>query len=129
MRRLTVVLLVLLVLASAIAEASADTLQAWRKRFDGAGLCVGINPLNPNTVIAEEVGGALSVSYDRGASWQPWATPGTNFIRQIVVHPADTNVVLVASSGPALLRTTPGPAAWSSQCPGQPPPRRWSCRD
>jgi hypothetical protein len=102
-----------LVLLLAAAESpAADSLQSWRNRFHGAGLCVGINPRNPNTVVAEGAGGQLSISYDRGVSWQVWSTPGLELIRQIVIHPSDTATVFCASFGPALMRSTDFGASW-----------------
>ncbi len=107
-------LLVACALTAHAVSFSAESVQAWRKRFAGAGLTVGLNPLNPNTVVAEGALGVLSISYDRGKTWQIWSTPPTSFIRQIIIHPSDTTIVFCASAGPALLRSTNFGASWSN---------------
>ncbi len=94
---------------------SAD--QAWRKRGVAAGLTVAINPLNPGTLFAEGSAGAIIVSYDRGITWGHWSNPGLIAIRQILIHPADTNIVLCAAGSGGLRRTTDYGATWSTVLP------------
>ncbi len=97
-----------------IETAQSQPLQAWRKRFDGAGLTVGINPLNPNSVYAQNVFGELSVSYDKGITWNVLGSPGMGGIRQIVVHPSDTMTIFCAASNPALMRSSDYGATWTA---------------
>ncbi len=108
-------LLALLIALTLQAGLSAD--QAWRKRGVAAGLTVAHNPLNPGTLFAEGTGGTIIVSYDRGGSWNPWSNPGLIAIRQILVHPADTNIVLCAAGSGGLRRTTDYGATWSTVLP------------
>ncbi|MBI3195130.1 MAG: T9SS type A sorting domain-containing protein [Ignavibacteriae bacterium] len=69
----------------------------WRKQFSGTGLTLGLNPLNPHTIVAEGARGSLYLSYDDGRTWNVRTPPGASDIRQIIIHPNDTNSIFVAS--------------------------------
>lgn len=104
-------LLVLSVLAGGLTSAQ---ISVWRLRSPAAGLTVGINPINPNTMYAEGVLGHIIVSYDRGVTWSDLSvTPITQF-REILVHPRDTATLFIAASGPGLYRTSDNGASWSA---------------
>ncbi len=70
---------------------------------------VSINPKNPNTVFAGSE--RFAVSRDHGETWQTSALPlDAVDVRMIVIHPIDTNTVLIAGSAPGV---------WKSQDAGQ----------
>lgn len=109
-------LLLLALLIGTAAASGADP--AWRKRGTAAGLTVAMNPLNPSVLYAEGAGGALIVSHDRGATWNPWSSPGLIAIRQVYVHPADTAVVLCAAGSGGLRRSSDHGLTWSTVVSG-----------
>ena len=92
-------------------------MSAWRKRLAAAGLTVGINPHNPNTVLAEGSYGKLNISFDKGRTWPIERDAGGLFqIRQIIVHPSDTNTIFMASGDPfyGLVKSTDFGLSWRS---------------
>ncbi len=109
-RWLTLVALAMVVCSSA----SPAQVQSWRKRFASSALTVGINPLNQNTIFAEGSPGLLYVSRDRGKTWNALGSPGLQLVRQIVVHPSDTTVLLCAAASPSLEKSTDGGITWHS---------------
>jgi photosystem II stability/assembly factor-like uncharacterized protein len=92
-------------------EKGAAQDHAWRERLSGSpGLAVGINPVNKNAVYAYS-GTTLRVSYDRGQQWTALGNPETGTLRQILVHPSDTSISLVAGNG--LARSSDHGLTWS----------------
>lgn len=97
---------------------SNGQVSGWKLMIPAAGLTVGFNPLNPDVVYAESSAGSIVVSRDRGATWNAWSTVPISLLREILVHPNDTNTVFVASSGDALYRTTNNGGSWHVSIPG-----------
>jgi len=72
--------------------------------------CVTLDPQNPYTVwvgTGENVGGrhagfgdGIYRSTDGGSSWENMGLKNSEHISKIIVHPDDSNVILVASQGP-----------------------------
>jgi photosystem II stability/assembly factor-like uncharacterized protein len=72
--------------------------------------CVTIDPQNPYTVwvgTGENVGGrhagfgdGIYRSLDGGASWENMGLKNSEHISKIIVHPEDSDVILVAAQGP-----------------------------
>ncbi len=91
----------------------------WCKVFESRGLCVGINPLNRNTLYSESASG-ISVSHDKGKSWGLLKSqPPISNLREILVLP-DTSTILVGGDGNsnALYRTSDGGRTWLNVLPG-----------
>ncbi len=100
-----------------ITQSANALMQAWFGEFAGAGLTVGINPLNPYTVYAEGVYGQLYVSHDDGATWTYLSSPGLTYIRQIIVHPNDTLTIFGADASSGLRKSTDGGLTWNTVIP------------
>ncbi|MBI3765758.1 MAG: hypothetical protein HY277_04555 [Ignavibacteriales bacterium] len=112
------VLFYLLLLSILIPITHAQSqIQAWRKKFISPALTVGINPLNPNTVLAEGANDSLYVSYDRGNTWTSQGRPGLFAIRQIVVHPSDSTTIFAADAGGGLRKSTDYGRSWRTVIP------------
>src|SRR5437879_6284494 len=73
-------------------DASAQS-SAWRRKLPAVGMALGINPRNENTWIAEVRTEILAISFDKGKTWPVERAPGLVQIRQILVHPKDTNTI------------------------------------
>ena len=92
--------------------------------------CVTIDPSNPHTIwvgTGENVGGrhvgfgdGIYRSNDDGASWTNLGLKETEHISRIIVHPDNSDVILVAAQGPlwssggerGLYKTTDGGKTW-----------------
>src|SRR3989442_6072944 len=86
---------------------------AWREKFSGAGVTVGINPLNPMSAYAEGDSGGIYASADDGITWHLLGNPGFQGIRQIIVNPHDTLTIFAAGeSGQGLRKSTDYGATW-----------------
>lgn len=83
----------------------------WRKKLGGSPYSVGVNPLNPNSVYAQS-GTNILVSYNRGNTWSVLGNPGVSQVRQIIVHPADTNIILCVAFTGGLRRSSDYGATW-----------------
>src|SRR5262249_47930847 len=70
----------------------------WRRKLPAVGMSLGVNPRNQNTWLAEVRTEILAISFDRGTTWDFETAPGLLQIRQILVHPTDTNTVFCAAS-------------------------------
>ncbi|GEM_PF-2222053 len=87
---------------------------AWQKRLNGVGEAVGINPLNPNTIYAQDASHYLVVSRNQGKTWStvymavPWQ------IREIIVHPNDTLTLFITDFFNGLWRSTNAGASWTT---------------
>lgn len=88
--------------------------RVWKERFPSAGLTVGTNPLNPNSLYAESDSGKLYASYDGGGAWSYLSsTHLVGGIRQILVHPSDTTVFFCAGGlATGLLKSTDHGVSW-----------------
>jgi photosystem II stability/assembly factor-like uncharacterized protein len=86
----------------------------WNPIFDSQSVysigCVTIDPNNPNRVwvgTGENVGGrhigfgdGVYLSEDGGSSWKNMGLPNSEHISKVVVHPENSDVVMVAAQGP-----------------------------
>ena len=86
----------------------------WESIFDGQGSysigCVTIDPNNPNIIwvgTGENVGGrhvgygdGIYRSEDGGKSWKNLGLKKSEHISKIIIHPENSNVILVAAQGP-----------------------------
>ncbi len=91
----------------------------WRKKLVAPANAIGLNPLNTNSIYAQDSVGTLSVSYDRGNTWTRLGTPGVT-ARQILVHPEDTTVIFCGGyyfSSPSLMRSSDHGATWQVVIP------------
>ena len=112
----TVLIIIILFL---LTSDSHSQVYSWRKKFASAAATVGINPLNPNSVYAEGSTGTFFISYDRGNTWNQRTSPGISLIRQIIVHPADTNTIFCAAgSGVGLRKSTDYGLSWKTVISG-----------
>lgn len=106
----------------------------WKPIFDGQKSysigAITIDPSNTHTIwvgTGENVGGrhvafgdGIYVSHDDGASWKNMGLKNSEHISKIIVHPEDSNTVLVASQGPlwtsggerGIYKTTDGGKTW-----------------
>ncbi len=107
----------------------------WSPIFDGQTSysigCVTIDPSNHNIIwvgTGENVGGrhvgfgdGVYRSLDAGATWQNMGLKESEHISKIVVHPEDSDVILVAAQGPlwskggerGLYKSTDGGSTWT----------------
>ena len=102
---------------------SAQVLQAqqlvkWKQRLTATGLSVGVNPLNPNSVYAQDNAGAFLVSYDRGRTWMTRGNLPSQQVREILVHPLDTTIILCAAFTGGLHRSSDDGLTWTTVIPG-----------
>lgn len=110
-----------IVLLSACLILSAQSfaqISVWRKDFDGQGLCVGLNPLNPNTIYSQGNDNRLYVSRDRGQTWSALPVQLPAQIREILIHPKDTLTIFVTDEGNGLRKSTDGGTSWTNVLPG-----------
>ena len=91
-----------------------SSIPAWRKKFNGLGLSIGINPVNPHTIYTQGNDSRLWVSRNQGETWNqlspvilPWQ------LREILVHPNDTLTIFAVDFSQGLRRTTNGGVSWS----------------
>lgn len=98
-------------------HSNAQPLFKWKPRLSSPGLTVGINPLNPNSVYAQNSSGQLLISFDRGITWQGRGTLPISQIRQVLVHPSDTTVILCAAFFGSMQRTTDYGLTWTTVLP------------
>ena len=100
-----------------LASGEAQVLAKWTRKLVSTGLSVGINPLNPNTVYAQTSSGTFVISYDGGKTWQAHGNLPVQQVREFLVHPADTSVILCAAFDGGLHRTTDGGITWTTVIP------------
>jgi hypothetical protein len=93
---------------------SHSQFSVWKKQFDGQGLSIGINPLNPNTIYTQGNDDRLWVSRNRGGSWSSLPVVLPFEIREILIHPKDSLTIFVANFSSQLKRSTDGGASWSN---------------
>jgi hypothetical protein len=117
-------LILLIVFSSALCLSQVS--YQWQKKVAGFGLGnpLTYNPSNPNTVYGSVAGGKIYVSYNRGAAWQLLTTvPGGNFIKAIVINPADSLTMLAGQElGPSadkIWKTTDGGGTWTQTFTGE----------
>ena len=96
----------------------SQQLGKWKQRLTSTGLSVGINPLNPNTVYAQNSTGTFLVSYNRGQTWTSRGNMPSQQVREILVHPLDTTVILCAAFTGGLHRSSDGGLTWTTVIPG-----------
>jgi len=86
----------------------------WKPIFDNQKVystgCITIDPHNPHRIwlgTGENVGGrhaafgdGIYLSEDDGGSWKNMGLKGTQHLSEIIVHPDNPNVILVAAQGP-----------------------------
>ncbi|WP_190808696.1 glycosyl hydrolase [Flagellimonas sp. S3867] len=86
----------------------------WKPIFDKQSSysigCVTIDPNNPSTIwvgSGENVGGRHSgfgdgvyVSHDEGKTWKNMGLKASEHISNVIVHPEDSNTIMVAAQGP-----------------------------
>ena len=106
----------------------------WESIFDDQGSysigCVSIDPLNPNTIwvgTGENVGGrhvgygdGIYRSKDGGKTWKNMGLKTSEHISRIIVHPENSDIILVAVQGPlwtsggerGLYKSTDGGESW-----------------
>ncbi|WP_420399604.1 WD40/YVTN/BNR-like repeat-containing protein [Flagellimonas sp.] len=86
----------------------------WKPIFDKQASysigCVTIDPNNPSTIwvgTGENVGGrhvgfgdGIYVSHDEGKTWKNMGLKSSEHLSKIIVHPENSNVIMVASQGP-----------------------------
>ncbi|HXF99781.1 MAG TPA: hypothetical protein VNL69_03305, partial [Bacteroidota bacterium] len=87
---------------------------AWRRSLASNAWTVGLNPRNANSVYAQASNGRLAVSYNGGTTWSQRGSPDLGFLRQILVHPSDTNVILVAAFSGGLRRSSDYGITWTT---------------
>jgi len=95
---------------------AAQSQTQWTRKLSGYyGLCVTVNPQNPQTAFGSVTptlrsDSRLYVSRDAGGNWDTlWTAPG--FIFDIVVHPIDTTIMFVGT--PDVWRSTDAGIHWS----------------
>jgi photosystem II stability/assembly factor-like uncharacterized protein len=64
-------------------------------------------------VFAEGQAGTIIVSYNSGQTWQQHSIVDISFIREILVHPSDTNTIFCAEFVGGLLKTTDNGNSWN----------------
>ena len=86
----------------------------WKPIFDKQSSysigCITIDPNNPSTIwvgSGENVGGRHSgfgdgvyVSHDEGKTWKNMGLKASEHISNVIVHPEDSNTIMVAAQGP-----------------------------
>jgi len=92
---------------------SIGQIPVWRRMFYSQGEAVGINPKNPNTIYAQGFSGNLSVSHNKGASWDENLANIVYQTREIIVHPRDTLVIFVVNFSEGLWRSTNGGSSFT----------------
>ena len=103
-----------LLISSFIPKTSASQSPTWIRVFNTSNPhTIGINPANPNSLYAEG-GGYLNVSFDRGQNWMQLGITGLNEMRQVLVHPSDTMIILSAAFSGGLRRSTDYGATWNT---------------
>ena len=91
----------------------AQTLTRWTLRVSATGYSVGINPLNPGVVYTQNATRRFLASYDRGRTWQERGIMPSALVREILVHPSDTSIILSAAFDGGLLRSTDDGMTWT----------------
>src|SRR5712671_4225 len=110
-RRVVFLSLILLPLDAFLTSDSPAQSSAWRRKLPAVGMALGINPLNENTWLAEVRTEILAISFDKGKTWPIERAPGLVQIRQILVHPKDTNTIFCAASS-SLRKSTNFGLSW-----------------
>ena len=116
MNRVAVLLIGIATLSTPVAH--AQLLAKWVQRLNSTGLSVGINPLNPNSVYAQNSVGNFLVSYDRGKTWTPHGSLPVQQAREILVNPLDTTVTLCAAFTGGLHRSSDNGLTWTTVIAG-----------
>ncbi|HLX11220.1 MAG TPA: FG-GAP-like repeat-containing protein, partial [Bacteroidota bacterium] len=93
--------------------ASDAQINFWGKIFTGEGECLGVNPINSNTIYAQSTTNVLYVSHNGGGTWDSLSAI-SNETRQILVLPNDTSILLIAAEPGNLMRSTDGGATWTT---------------
>ena len=113
--RITVLLPLLGVLA--LHSSLSQPMYKWKQLLAASTFTVGINPLNQNSVYAEDDQRRFLVSYDRGTTWVVRSSLPLSQIRQIIVHPNDTLTIFCAAFTGDLLRSTDYGLTWGVVLP------------
>lgn len=95
-----------------ITSKSYSQFSVWKKQFNGQGLSVGINPINPNTIYSQANDNRIWVSRDRGTSWSSLPVIMPSLLREILVHPKDTATIFAVNFFEGLRRSTNGGISW-----------------
>jgi VCBS repeat protein/SdrD B-like protein/Big-like domain-containing protein len=93
---------------------SYSQFQVWQKKFNAQGACVGINPINPNTIFTQAGDNRIWVSRDRGANWSALPVVLPALLREILVHPKDTLTMFTTDEFNGLKKTTNGGTTWTT---------------
>jgi photosystem II stability/assembly factor-like uncharacterized protein len=107
----------LFLIAMFFSTTSLAQFKDWHFIFAGDGEAVGLNPLNPNTVYAQGTDEWLYVSHDGGISWTRLSSGVAQGLREIIVHPNDTTVVLTSDFDSGLRRSTDAGVSWNTVIP------------
>jgi hypothetical protein len=102
------------VLTLILPSASNSQFSVWKKVFNGQGLCIGVNPINPSTLYAQGNDARIWVSRNRGTTWSQLAPVLPFQLREILVHPKDTMVIFATDFSNGLRRSTNGGASWTT---------------
>jgi photosystem II stability/assembly factor-like uncharacterized protein len=105
--------IVVVFLLGGVSPATAQY-KLWHLVVQGQGECVGINPINPNTIYAQGIDSRLDVSYDQGMTWTPISSGIPYETREIIVHPRDTTVMFAVAFYGGLWRSTDAGVSWNS---------------
>ncbi len=103
-----------MLLTLSLPTVSHSQFSVWKKVFNGQGLCVGVNPINPNTIFAQGNDARIWVSRNRGTSWTQLAPVLPFQLREILVLPKDTLTMLAVDFSNGLRRTTNGGTTWTT---------------
>ncbi len=97
---------------------SEDTGATWEKIYTGpnppqsAVLCLTVDPSDPDAIFAGTLSG-LARSSDGGATWErPPGRLANMVITRIAVHPFDSRIVLAATVGYGIFKSTDGGNEW-----------------
>lgn len=75
--------------------------------------CITIDPLNQNVIYAGNGSGSVEKSTNAGTSWTTLSAGASGTVREIVIHPTNSNIVFVCSSN-GIRRSTDAGITWTS---------------